>query len=45
MDVHFRAQVLPSRKAYDEKHSDLGGGREGDRRGVHEQGERFFYIP
>lgn len=27
LDVHFRAQVLPSRKAYDEKHSDLGGRR------------------
>lgn len=27
LDVHVRAQVLPSRKAYDEKHSDLGGGR------------------
>lgn len=26
-DVHFRAQVVPSRKAYDEKHSDLGSRR------------------
>lgn len=38
MDVHIRAQMLPSRAAYNEKHSGLRG--EG---GVHAEGESYLY--
>lgn len=37
MDIHFRAHMLSSREAYNEKLSDLGGeGR------VHAEGESYF---